>query len=451
MALRELTPLRIVPSRAPADGRATVEIYRPFFLAGIISVLTVGCLLGAVALVGIAQRTSYTATAWTPYVLAHANSQLYGWVGLFVMGFALQQHAPRSSQVRLFHRLAFASLSLMAVGIVIRFVAEPMVDSNPEIWRPVGVFSALLQLAAVALFMVNTTVTRFRTNEDSPWQSTLVFASLTWWFIVAAAEPVFFYQAHQIDHVKGILFVAKWFPPYRDAQFLGFVTMMIFGVALVKMNSCFGAKPASKDLAISAFIVWNFGLIVRMFGWVHYFDSGMEAGENRYYFLGGVFLAIAACMLVGSTRMFEKLNASRQSHKFIKGAFVWLILGGLLFVLEPIHLRQIDAPFSHAYIGAIRHALTVGFISQMILGVGMHVSARMNDLPDEAQKSLWSVFWLVNLGNGLRVSCELASDYTKSAFGLMGVSGFIELVGLAIWAYYVSGLMLRNGKVARAA
>ncbi|HLK15996.1 MAG TPA: hypothetical protein VKT78_14415, partial [Fimbriimonadaceae bacterium] len=230
------------------DGRASVEIYRPFFLAGILSVLTAGCTLGAVALLGIAQQGSYIASVWTPYVIAHANSQLYGWVGFFIMGFALQQHAPSQSKLRLFYRLAFWSLGLMAVGIGLRFAAEPLVQANRAVWLPVGVGSCVLQLVAVLLFMTNTQVTRYRTGQPLTWQTRFVFGSLGWLLLVALAEPFVFANAHQADPLASIQFVAEYFTPYRDAQFLGSVTCMIFGVGLVKMNSCFGARPAREDL-----------------------------------------------------------------------------------------------------------------------------------------------------------------------------------------------------------
>ena len=438
MAARELTPLRILgqppsasgSSEGQEDERASTRIYRPFFLAGILSVLTAGCTLGAVALLGIAMNGSYTSTAWTPYVLAHANSQLYGWVGFFVMGFALQQHAPRQSRARLFHVLAYWSLGLAAVGIGLRFAAEPLDLVG------LGMFSCVLQLAAVALFNLNTAVTRSKTGQGLTWQTKLVFASLFWWLLVATAEPFYFYFAH----TKGVEFVAEWFPPYREAQFLGFVTMMIFGVAFVKMHSCFGARPALRLQGELGFALWNVGLLARMAGWITYFRSGMAPDAFWLYGLGGVFIAVAAVLLVTASRLFERTEFTIPAHKFVRGAMAWLLLAGVLLILEPLHLRLIGQPFSHAYTGAIRHAVTVGFISQMILGVGMHVVANMNDLV--ARRQLWSVFWLLNMGNAARVAFEIATDYAPRAFLPMGFTGFVELTGLFIWGFYVARPML---------
>ncbi len=443
MAQRELTPLRIVSAPAPdRDPRASVEIYKPFFLAGMATVLTAGCTLGAIALLGIALKGAYASEVWLPYVLAHANSQLYGWVGFFVIGFALQQHAPSQSKLRLFHWLAYGSLGTMGLGIVLRFAAEPLVGSNPAIWLPVGVFSCALQYLAVLLFVLNTQLTRHRSGEGLSWQGRLVLTSLAWMLVVAAAEPFYFYFAHQQDPVGRVAFVAEMFPPYRDAQFLGFVAMMIFGVALTKMHSCFGARDPYRSLALWGAALWNVGLVARMAGWIVYFRSGMAHGSANLYFGGGVAIAVAAAMLVGSTRMFEPLRTRIPSHKFIRAAFCWLIIAGVMMVMEPIHLRATGLPFSHAYIGAIRHALTVGFISQMIIGVGTHVISQMNDIPASAQKSLMSVFILLNLGNAGRVALEAYTDYAHGAFLPMGATGFIELIGLGIWVWYAGSLMI---------
>lgn len=437
---------RILPNRVnrpSPDARAVVNIYRPFFLAGVVTVLTAGCLLGAVALAGIALNASYTTGAWMPYILAHANSQLYGWVGFFVMGFALQQHAPSQAKVRLFHRLAYTSLVLMGLGIAVRFVAEPLVAVDRETWIPVGVASCVAQVAAVLLFIFNIGYTRHRTDGGLTWQTLFVFTALAWFVAVALAEPFLFAGSHASGSA-GILFVAEWFPPYREAQFLGFVTMMIFGVALVKMNSCFGARAASKRLGLLGFALWTGGLLLRMGGWVYAFNSDFVGGSKLTYHVGGVLLFGGAVSLVAASRMFEPLEEPFPSQKFIRAAFGWLLVGTALTAFEPVHLALVGEPFSHAYSGAIRHAITVGFISQMIIGVGMHVVSRMNDVPPSLERPLWATFWLLNLGNGGRVALEVATDYADAAFLPMGVTGFVELFGLALWAAYIVRILFRG-------
>lgn len=435
--------------RTAGESPARVAIYRPFFLAGMLSVLTTGCLLGAVALLGISLRGSYTANAWTPAILAHANSQLYGWVGLFVMGFSLQQHPPRASRAQLFHRLAACSLLLIGLAIGLRFVAEPLVSQDRALWLPVGIASGIMQALAVLLFVANIGLTRHRVRDAAtgtvvglPWQSCFVFTALGWWMLVAVAEPFVFALSHQADRMQSVFFIARWFVPYREAQFLGFVVNMIFGVALARLSSDFGASEAYRRIGCAGFGIWNLGLAVRIVGWLWYFDAGMSAGSGRLYSIGGLLLATGALWLVYSSRLFEPLNSALPSHKFLRAAFGWLLLGGLLLLLEPWHLRQIEMPFSHAYTGAIRHALTVGFISQMIVGVALYFVPRLRERDAQAQSPLWTVFWLLNVGNALRVAGEILTDYTPAGFLPMGVTGFIELAALVLWAVYIGRILL---------
>ncbi|MBS1717636.1 MAG: hypothetical protein JSS72_07880 [Armatimonadetes bacterium] len=433
-----------------SDERVVTEMYRPFFLAGVLSVLTAGCLLGALALAGISMKGSYTTPEWTPYVLAHANAQLYGWVGLFIMGFALQQHAPRRSKAELFYKLAYSSLACMIAAVTLRFVAEPIVVGNQGVGMALGVGASILQIVGVILFYANTTLTRYNDGRGLTWPTTFVFASMFWWPLVAIAEPFYFFYSHSGSPMERIRFVAEYFPPYREAQFLGFVAMMIFGVAFVKMSDCFGAKAPHRQLALMGFVGWTVGLLMRMVGWVVYFRGDLDPAHQGLYFNGGAVLAVSAGVLLVALRMFEPLEFSVRSHKFIRGSMFWLGVSGVLLILEPLHLARTGQAFSHAYIGAVRHAVTVGFISQMILGVGAHVVARMNDLDISRLAPLATAFWLLNLGNAGRVSLEILSDYTPNAFAPMGVTGFIELTGLVIWAVNVFSPVLQRKVLAHA-
>lgn len=430
-------------SARSVDPRVVTEIYRPFFLAGMLCVLTAGCTLGAIALVGVALNQGYGLPVWTPYVLAHANSQLYGWVGLFVIGFALQHHAPRQSRAGLFYRLANVSLGLMVAGVALRFVAEPLLSVNRPMGLGLGVLSGVFQVLAITAFIANTSLTRFSTGAGLPWQSRFVFASLAWWIAVAIAEPVFFWRSHGLDSAANLRFVAEWFGPYREAQFLGFVPLMIFGVALDKMHVGFGAKPPLVSFGKAGFMLWNLGLVMHMAGWVVALRSGFHS--TSLYALGSGILLIGGVALVTATRMLERLTEAISAQKFIRAAFVWFLIAGAMLAAEPFVLAYAGVSFSHAYTGAVRHALTVGFISQMIMGVGIVVTSRMNDLPYGTEPVLLLPFLLLNVGNALRVGLEAATVFTDRAFLPMGATGVFELTALAIWVATLVRLILRRG------
>ena len=88
----------------------TLKIYRPFFLAGLTTVLTLGCVWGAINLFTIGRQESFSAVKYS-WVLAHGHAMVFGFVGFFIMGFAYQV-LPRLKQTALWRpRLAFAGLS----------------------------------------------------------------------------------------------------------------------------------------------------------------------------------------------------------------------------------------------------------------------------------------------------------------------------------------------------
>lgn len=444
----QLLPMKSdrAPVSSPTD-RANIQIYRPFFISGIITVLTVGCLLGSVALLGIASQQSYIASFWTPFVTAHANSQLFGWVGFFVMGFALQQHGTTLAKRDLYHRIAYLSLGLMGAGIVLRFLAEALSRQSPITWTWLGILAGTLQAAAVISFIYNLGANRFRSKEPLTWPTGFVFASLGCFLLVSLAEPFLFIYTHQADRLASITFIAEWFTPLREVQFLGFVAMMIFGVAASKFEGCLGFQDTNAKWGISALVLWSSGLIARVSGWQIYFQSGMKPESDFLYRLGAILLAAGAFSMVKSLRLYDPIRHYTPSQKFIRGAFGWLLVSGVLLVVEPIHLGMIEAPFSHAYTGAIRHAITVGFISQMIVAVGYHLVTRMLMLDESAVPKLWSVFWLLNIGNTARVGLEIATDFSPAAFAPLGATGFVELIGLAIWGTTMIRLLTRKSKV----
>ena len=152
--LPEIMRLIPTPSQAPSEP-VSASAYRPFFIAGIVTVLTVGCALGAVALAAIAIKGSFAVAHWTPIIWAHANSQLYGWVGFFVMGFSLQTHRVAPDRVILARRLATVSLVFMALGVGLRFAAEPLVALMRPPGLVLGVVSTALQAVAVIVFSAN--------------------------------------------------------------------------------------------------------------------------------------------------------------------------------------------------------------------------------------------------------------------------------------------------------
>ena len=160
--------------------------------------------------------------------------------------------------------------------------------------------------------------------------------------------------------------------------------------------------------------------------------------------LTAVSLLVIAIVTPFQYRLFGTVPENEQDRglKFIRAAHVWFIVATAMLVFTPIYNFGIyvpftgsHVPFSHAFFGAYRHALTVGFIMMMIVGVSSKVVPTLAGLDVRSARSLWPTFLLLNVGNLTRVSFQIATDFSPAAYKVMGISGFIEVVGLALWGY----------------
>src|SRR5215813_7155240 len=171
------------PERSIGDA-----IYRPFFLAGITTVLTLGCMWGAINLLAIGLKENFTTISYS-WILAHGHAMVFGFVGFFIMGFAYQAF-PRFKHTSLWRpKLAFTSLPLMIAGIVLQTVAHLIVPSPAAL--PLEVIAAAIQLASVVIFGLAIVNTARQANKPEVYDR-FVYAALVWFVIAAIANPIIF-------------------------------------------------------------------------------------------------------------------------------------------------------------------------------------------------------------------------------------------------------------------
>ena len=178
------------PGDAPAPGRWSADaIYRPFFLAGIAVVLTLGAVWGAYLLVRIASAGKFTAVGLHE-VNAHGHAQIFGWVGLFVMGFAYQAF-PRFKHTSLrFPGLAWLSFGLMLAGVVARSLLEPLADGNgPLAWAAVA--ASAVEVVAIGLFVFGIAATWRASGKGLAAYDGYIAAALFWFLAQAVYETVY--------------------------------------------------------------------------------------------------------------------------------------------------------------------------------------------------------------------------------------------------------------------
>jgi uncharacterized protein involved in response to NO len=450
--LRELNETAKNPDTMDVRTERSIAdtIYRPFFVAGISTLLTLGCMWGAINLltIGLSQNFSAIKYSWT---LAHGHAMVTGFVGFFIMGFAYQAF-PRFKHANLWKpRLAFSSLPLMAAGIILQTAAHLSVPSRASM--PVEIVAASLQLAAVIIFAVAIVKTARQAKKPEVYDR-FVYAALAWFVVAAIANPIIFKLFEFPATREQLLFnLATFNIPYRDVQLIGVAVIMILGVSLRFLPHAYGLREPSK--AWRNFLFWGLNLALIM--GATSFIAGMTSGNHRLVmvqWLSGIALLIVAVGTPRQFRLFGSVPANEQDRglKFIRAAYVWFIIATAMLVFVPIYnfgiympITGSHVPFSHAFFGAYRHSITVGFILMMIVGVSSKVVPTLSGVDVRRAPSLWPTFILLNAGNAMRVSFQIATDFTPSAYPIMGVSGFIEVVGLTLWSYELISNM-RVGK-----
>jgi len=163
-------------------------IYRRFFKAAVVVVLSVGCLWGAVNLLQIAWGRSFLQLNLLPAIHAHAHAMIFGWVGLFVMGFAYQSF-PRFKNTTLWRpNLANTSFYLLLGGIL-GFMAAELLQPRPVAWL-LGVVASLAELAAIVLFLAVLYHTARQSIAPPSRYETFIAGAFLWFLIIDCAATM---------------------------------------------------------------------------------------------------------------------------------------------------------------------------------------------------------------------------------------------------------------------
>ncbi len=446
-------PAREPSGRSPLDDLADA-MYRRFFKAGIVVVLTAGAVWGAYLLLRIAWQGSFTAVSIHD-VNAHGHAQIFGWMGLFVMGFAYQAF-PRMRHTSLWRPdLANFTFYLMLFGILARAVAEPLHEM--AFMRELAVSASLAELAAIGLFVVVIANTLRHSGKRLETSDFYVLAALLFFFVQAVGDAAMLYATITAESRAATLaIVATYQAALRDIQIHGFGLLIILGVGLRTFPVLFGFHRPSERLqrvalpVIVAAVVGEATCVILM-----------QKTGNRFWAvpLYASTLALAGASIVLTVRwglLARPIEADRSS-KFVRAAIFWLHTSMVLALLAPLHMLVVlpgssalsesgrhaaEIGFSHAYYGAVRHAITVGFISMMILGMAGKVVPTLNGVDIRRLRRMWAPFVLVNAGCALRVSLQIGTDFAPWAYPLVGISGLLEVTGIAIWGVHLWRIML---------
>jgi hypothetical protein len=291
----------------------------------------------------------------------------------------------------------------------------------------------VLQVVAAGVFVGQVAAT-FRRSlaRVEPWVG-FVFAAGFWFVAMSVMNVWHTYRTMTAGSLGNlVLYVSTYQAPLRDMQVHGMALLMALGMSMRLLPEVYGVRPVPVRRAWAALGV----LVAAVAGEAVIFVTYRWTGSHIWaamLMVPWAMLATGVWMVAGGWRLWRPVGRADRSAKFVRAAYGWLGMSLAMLLLLPAYQAVSGIPFSHAYYGAIRHAITVGFLSLMIMEMAARVVPGIAGSDVRRMSRLWGPFLLVNAGCLLRVGLQVGTDWWSGAFRVAGVSGVLELAGLTWW------------------
>ena len=430
--------LKAAIEKGPDKNTETIElvedkVYEKFFKTAILMALTIGVTVGAIVLTYIGKNQNFH------YVLhklvqTHGHAQLFGWVGLCIIGFAYYI-VPRVKNVELKYReLTTTSFWLIVTGTVIRIFAQPYANETTNILLPI---SGLLEFMAVALFAFIILSTVLASQEKKEPYDKFIMAGVIWFLVCGFMNFImdifmFFTNTNEIPRT--------FYSPFVHVFLLGFAFMFIFAVNIRTVYAFLDVGTARVRAVNTTF--WMLNLTIPVYFIANSFNYNSPFLLKVSY-LTIYLVAFSILLFVYGIRIFEKSTRElddvvmdRSYSKTIRTAYVWLIIGVLILGAKPF-LKAFSEP-QYLFHGAANHAIAVGFVTLMIIGYASKMVPTFKGVGMYSIKLADLSFYLINIGCFLRVSTQIMIGLSNdSYYSLIGFSGWIEFTAIGIFGYNV--------------
>lgn len=419
------------------------RLHGPFVLSALILALTLGAGWGAHILFPIGFNGSFDAVP-SAHIIAHGAAQLWGFVVIFIIGVAMRYLSMVTGRGAPPAAVRGCVLAVLITGVLGGFVWSLAPAALPH----VAPLSAMALLAgsgaylAIVFYYVRGKLAEMWARSVLVAAGWLVlWACFTWYLRSwAGASGPRVYSATERQMVM-------------DLALFGLAMGSIYGFGRKLLPGFLAADRPRTQLLDLTFYLHNGGLTALVLGrWL----AMAPAIVGGLIGIGGGAMVYVA----GLRGLRGQPGPSRpeQGHPFLRRyiqlAFSWLLISLIGFAAMAIaeDLGGLEMP--HAIRGAARHALTVGFLLTLILGVGQRLFPILGHTLLAWPRLVVPIFLLIGVGNLLRVTSEVATVWWAPAFLVMPFSAILELTAISLFAanamrtiWPAPDPLLRNGQV----
>jgi hypothetical protein len=285
--------------------------------------------------------------------------------------------------------------------------------------------SAALQLTAFAIFFA--TVSRHKPASPASKRK-----PIEPWMKLVIASTALFLLALLVNQVETLVLAMTGahpeIPHWLDQRYLflagwGFPVLAVWGFNARWLPVFLGLREPSSRCLMTALCVLS---------------AGLAAAASGQFRIATLLLFCASALAADGLHVFRRarkpaktIGVSASFPIFVRGSYAWLLVAAAL---------GIYAAFSdtHGGIwGASRHALTVGFLSTMVFGIGQRVLPAFCGMRVLFSKGLMGAsLAALNAGCLLRVASEIPAYEAdlRAAWIVLPASALIELSAVTLFA-----------------
>jgi hypothetical protein len=411
------------------------RVHHGFLLSALIITLSLGTGWGAWILWSIGSERGFDAVA-PASITAHGEAQLWGFIALFIIGISLRtvlQPVVRHPLGPWRGRTLLLTPLLGIAGGFVWFL-------QPAKWPALGVISAATLLVMAATYWTLQLVT-IGPKWRATWARAVMSSGL--WLAVWAGVTVY------VRWLAGPAGTGA----YSSSQRLLLIELAVFGFA---MNSIYGfgqmllpglLRIGSTHHGAIELSHWahNTGTLLLCLATAFQWHSIISAAACTLLAGGAVMFAVGLRGLVGRRRSSHRPEQGFVTLDFYPPlAFFWLVASLLLMTGGFLYEATTGAPLPHAYMGAVRHALTVGFMMTLMMGVAQRLLPVLDRTVLAFPQLVLPVLLFIAIGNLLRVVFELAIVATPLGFSAMPYSALFEWLALILFTVSCVATMYRK-------
>jgi uncharacterized protein involved in response to NO len=419
VALDEIKAAGAPPILTKSREESAQRLLMAYAITGLFFMLLPGTFLGVWNLISISGgHAGAISTAW---IQAHGHAQIFGWIGTFILGIGFYSIPKMTSgNVQPAVRGWIAWL-LWTSGVLLRWAS----GFYHLYWRALLPVSAALELAGFAIFLYSVRSHRPATPSNENRRMPLWIVSV----LIGTAGLAAALLLNLIVAVYVSLYnTGPAFPLIFEARFLflvayTFIVPTVWGFSARWLPVFLGLKPLNERALRSALLLSIAGVLFAV--------TGFTQVAHWVIVICAVVAIAAFRLLIPPDQRPKTAGVHASFPMFIRIAYLWLVIAAALGVCG------VYFDHAHGWIGASRHALTVGFVSTMVFAIGQRVLpafAGMRVL--YSSKLMLSCLLLLNTGCMLRVSSEILAyeNYWPAAWHVLPWSAICELMAVTLFA-----------------